>query len=90
MIQEEQGITREKILACAEKYQVCPFELCLDISSWVDGIICDYNYVFDPNVRLKRYFAEGEEKGDYIFLVDWFQEPDRCTVRLLLKKNFWQ
>lgn len=70
MIQEEQGITREKILACADKYQVCPFELCLDISSWVDGIICDYNYVFDPNVRLKRYFAEGEEKGDYIFLVD--------------------
>ena len=62
IIQEEQGITRETILAYAEKYQVCPFELCLDISSWVDGIICDYNYVFDPNVRLKRYFAEGEER----------------------------
>ena len=70
IIQEEQGITRETILAYAEKYQVCPFELCLDISSWVDGIICDYNYVFDPNVRLKRYFAEGEERGNYIFLVD--------------------
>ena len=42
----------------------------MDISSWVDGIICDYNYVFDPNVRLKRYFAEGEERGNYIFLVD--------------------
>lgn len=70
VIQEEQGITREKILEYADKYQVCPFELCLDISSWVDGIICDYNYVFDPNVRLKRYFAEGEENGDYIFLVD--------------------
>ena len=41
IIQEEQGITRETILAYAEKYQVCPFELCLDISSWVDGIICD-------------------------------------------------
>ena len=65
IIQEEQGITRETILAYAEKYQVCPFELCLDISSWVDGIICDYNYVFDPNVRLKRYFAEGEERGNY-------------------------
>ena len=70
IIQEEQGITRETILAYAEKYQVCPFELCLDISSWVDGIICDYNYVFDPNVRLKRYFAEGEERRNYIFLVD--------------------
>ena len=67
---KRQGITRETILAYAEKYQVCPFELCLDISSWVDGIICDYNYVFDPNVRLKRYFAEGEERGNYIFLVD--------------------
>ncbi|MEI3279503.1 MAG: hypothetical protein V8R46_01200 [Eubacterium ramulus] len=31
--------------------------------------MCDYNYVFDPNVYLKRFFAEGE-KGDYIFLID--------------------
>ena len=51
-------------------FQVCPFEFCLDISSWTDGIICDYNYVFDPNVRLKRYFAEGEQTGSYLFLVD--------------------
>lgn len=66
IIQEEQGITRETILAYAEKYQVCPFELCLDISSWVDGIICDYNYVFDPNVRLKRYLQK-EKRGEIIF-----------------------
>ena len=65
----EQEMTREKILQYAEKYRVCPFEYCLDISSWTDGIICDYNYVFDPNVRLKRYFADGQ-KGDYLFLVD--------------------
>lgn len=65
----EQDITREKILAYGERYQVCPFEYCLDISSWTDGIVCDYNYVFDPNVRLKRYFAEGN-KGGYLFLVD--------------------
>ena len=41
----------------------------LDIASWVDHIICDYNYVFDPNVCLKRFFAEGI-RGDYLFLVD--------------------
>ena len=35
----------------------------------MDGIICDYNYVFDPDVRLKRYFADGAE-GDYFFLMD--------------------
>lgn len=62
-------MTREKILEYAEKYKVCPFEYCLDISSWTDGIICDYNYVFDPNVRLKRYFADGQT-GEYLFLVD--------------------
>ena len=59
MIHEENGITREKILDYAIRYQVCPFEFCLDITNWVDGIICDYNYVFDPNARLKRYFAEN-------------------------------
>jgi Rad3-related DNA helicase len=35
----------------------------------VDSIICDYNYVFDPNIRLKRYFTEGIF-GDYLFLTD--------------------
>lgn len=61
--------TREVFLEQADKYQVCPFELCLDTSLWSDVIICDYNYVFDPNVYLKRFFAEGA-KGDYLFLVD--------------------
>ena len=69
MITNEINITREIILKYAEKHNVCPFEMTLDASNWVDGIICDYNYVFDPNVNLKRYFAEGE-KGEYIFLVD--------------------
>lgn len=69
IIHMEQEMTREVILEYAEKYQVCPFEFCLDISNWTDGIICDYNYVFDPNVRLKRYFADGAS-GEYLFLID--------------------
>lgn len=69
IVHKEFGITRDVILRYAEKFQVCPFEFCLDISSFVDGIICDYNYVFDPDVRLKRYFADGA-KGEYIFLID--------------------
>ena len=62
-------MTREEILAHAEKWQVCPFELSLDIATWVDTIICDYNYAFDPRAHLKRFFYEGT-KEDYIFLVD--------------------
>lgn len=69
ILHPEQEMDRETVLIYAEKYRVCPFEFCLDISSWTDGIICDYNYVFDPNVRLKRYFADGAS-GDYLFLVD--------------------
>ena len=62
-------MTREEILAHAEKWKVCPFELSLDIATWVDTIICDYNYAFDPRAHLKRFFYEGT-KEDYIFLVD--------------------
>ena len=69
IIHEQHGITRDIILEYAKNYQVCPFEFCLDISSWADGIICDYNYVFDPNAKLKRYFADGNQ-GDYLFLID--------------------
>ena len=70
IIQEVDGITRDKVLEYAQRYQICPFEFCLDISNWVDGIICDYNYVFDPNVRLKRYFDQGEPGQGCLFLVD--------------------
>ena len=69
IVHREFAITREVILRYADEFQVCPFEFCLDISSFVDGIICDYNYVFDPDVRLKRYFADGIH-GEYLFLVD--------------------
>lgn len=60
---------RETIREHAMKWQVCPFEMCLDLALWVDGVICDYNYVFDPTVHLKRFFGEGTGE-DYIFLID--------------------
>lgn len=69
VISGNEVIDRECLEKYALKHQVCPFELGLDVSYWCDGIICDYNYVFDPNVALKRYFGE-RVKGDYIFLVD--------------------
>ena len=68
-ITHEVNITREIILEYANKHMVCPFEMGLDISLFVDGMICDYNYVFDPRVKLRRYFGEGA-KGEFLFLVD--------------------
>ena len=69
VITNESDITREVDNEYALKHNVCPFEFCLDISNWVDGIVCDYNYAFDPSASLKRYFSEGGN-GKYIFLVD--------------------
>lgn len=59
---------KEQIQQIAEKYQVCPFELSLDIAVWCDLIICDYNYAFDPSASLKRFFQE--RKKEYVLLID--------------------
>ena len=69
LLQKSDLFTREEILAQAEKHMVCPFEMSLDVASWSDDIICDYNYAFDPTVYLKRFFQDGIQ-GDYILLVD--------------------
>lgn len=69
MLISEDDFCREKIEEYARKHQVCPFEMCLDMSLFSDAVIGDYNYLFDPHVYLKRFFAEGVRE-DYIFLID--------------------
>ena len=65
----EDNFSREKIEEYAARHKVCPFEMSLDMSLFADMIICDYNYLFDPHVYLKRFFSEGVRE-DYIFLID--------------------
>lgn len=69
ILTSDKDFDRDTLQAHAEKWNVCPFEMSLDLSLWVDAIICDYNYVFDPTVKLQRFFGDGV-KGEYIFLVD--------------------
>ncbi len=69
LITHETAVTRETVERYALKYQLCPYEFSLDISYYVDVIICDYNYAFAPHVALQRYFASGSELP-YILLVD--------------------
>ncbi|MBC6296728.1 ATP-dependent DNA helicase [Listeria sp. FSL L7-1517] len=65
---QEEAITRPIIEQYARKYTLCPFELSLDVALFCDAIVCDYNYLFDPVVYLKRFFSEN--LGKYTFLVD--------------------
>ena len=69
LLTHSDNFNREQIEEYARKHQVCPFEMSLDMSLFADGVICDYNYLFDPHVYLKRFFTEGIRE-DYIFLVD--------------------
>ena len=69
LLTSEDDFSREMIVHYAQKHRVCPFEMSLDMSLFADAIICDYNYVFDPFVCLKRFFADGRTK-DYCFLID--------------------
>lgn len=64
----EDLMTRDVIVSYAKKHRVCPLEFELDVSLWCDMIICDYNYVFNPQVYLRRFFDEIKE--DYVFLID--------------------
>lgn len=69
MLTHTDDMSRGKIEEYARKHQVCPFEMSLDLSVWTDAVICDYNYVFDPNAHLRRFFGEGSKK-EYLFLID--------------------
>ncbi|MBR1909249.1 MAG: ATP-dependent DNA helicase, partial [Lachnospiraceae bacterium] len=79
LLTNEDDFSRENIVKYSEKHMVCPFEFSLDMSLFSDIVICDYNYVFDPNVYLRRFFAEGAS-GDYLFLID---EAHNLTERAM-------
>ena len=61
-------ITPEDVYASGVFHRLCPFELSLDISFKCDVIVCDYNYVFDPSVYLRRFFSE--KNADSILIID--------------------
>jgi DNA excision repair protein ERCC-2 len=68
ILQQENYFTRQAIENYAGKHRICPFEFSLDLTLWSDCVICDYNYVFDPRVYLKRFFSDNT--GEYTFLID--------------------
>lgn len=60
-------VTPDDVSSIAEEYKVCPYELSLTYSELCDVIICDFNYLFDPQVYIRRFFTRY---GSYAFLVD--------------------
>ena len=67
-IKNRKTFTTEDITDIATHNAICPFELSLDLSLYMDIIICDYNYFFDPIVYLKRFF--DTDASNMVVLVD--------------------
>ena len=73
---KRKGVYTPRIIrSVAEKYNVCPYELSLDLSEFCTVVICDYNYLFSPRVKLRRYFDDGgveriDTSERFVFLID--------------------
>ncbi|MDF2699513.1 MAG: 2 domain protein [Haloplasmataceae bacterium] len=68
IFQNEDDLYYESIIEYSKKHQICPFEYQLALSSVADMVICDYNYVFDIRVYLRRFFEEKNER--FTLLID--------------------
>lgn len=68
ILSNETLLNRAVIEEYARKHTVCPFEFSLDLAYAADAVICDYNYIFDPRVSLKRLF--DEQKKQTALLID--------------------
>ncbi len=62
MLKNHEQIGRRQVEEVAKRHHVCPFEFSLDLSMAADLVVCDYNYVFDPRVYLRRFFDESKER----------------------------
>lgn len=71
LLAKQSGYPRATVAEVAEQYGLCPYEFQLELSEYCDVIICDYNYVFDPMVYLRRYFEpDAPMEGRFVFLID--------------------
>ena len=62
-------IAPDELVELAIRHRVCPHELGLSLCETRDLVIGDYNYVLDPQVRIRRLFVEGDP-GAFVLLVD--------------------
>ena len=77
LLENYRTYTKDIIDKVAGKYSICSYELSLELSEWCEIIVCDYNYLFDLSVYLRRYFTSPD--ANYVFLIDEAHNlPDRA------------
>lgn len=75
---EEGHVTAERLAEVGRAHEVCPVELGLDLTSHVDVVVGDYNYVFDPGAHLRRHFGESPSDGWVVVIDEAHQLVERA------------
>jgi DNA excision repair protein ERCC-2 len=90
-------IDPDTIFDTAQKHDVCPFELSLELVFHADVVVCDYNYIFDPVVSLQRFFLLNNRKNCVLIIDEahnlydrgrgyYSEEISRSELEKLVKK----
>jgi DNA excision repair protein ERCC-2 len=66
---EQKRVTADALMEAGRGCSLCPFELALIAAEQTDVILCDYNYVFDPQVYFRRFFQEADY-SDNVLIID--------------------
>ena len=73
-------IDNEQLDDIAWQHQLCPFELIQQLLPWVQLVVADYNYVFDPLVRLTLFSSSNKSTSNKPSL----SQPQTRKQRVLL------
>jgi len=65
----ERIVLPDAMMESGRDAKLCPFEIALLEAERTDVIVCDYNYVFDPQVYFRRFFQDADY-SDAILIID--------------------
>ena len=73
------GFTQQTLVELAKKHSLCPYYLSTELIPWMDLVVGDYNYAFDPNIQTGHLLGDTSKKT--ALLVDEAHNlPDRARA----------
>ncbi|MCK5560696.1 MAG: ATP-dependent DNA helicase, partial [Thermoplasmata archaeon] len=79
----------EELVALCDQYKVCPHMVALDLIPYSNVIVCDYNYLFSPQIQ-STLFAENLSLGQCILIIDEAHNlPDRIRENMSSYLSKW-
>lgn len=77
LLNSSDSIDKETLLDFCLKKEICPFQFQLDLSRYVDVLICDYTYVYDYHDRLSLEDSSIPLEKSYLLVDECHNLPER-------------